>query len=485
MIILAISGCSPVAPALHDRAPEGESSRRSDERAAWQRIQSIELRGTARHWEPRQSFVAEGEPRFIGESAFTLRHDLSRGRASLRWKRGVVYPFAREYEYLQVVDTTSGEVRGIDSWYVVDPHAKRPMSSDHFAATWREIQQLSPLSYLRSASDDTAVTLDAATGLPALLRRHDVDMVEGDSTFDVELSEWQSEENVHVPRRVGYRLNGRTIAEFAIDSVALNPTDAPPTAPNQALVPSDAVAGGVPFEWVMRREAMGGYSERDSISQQHLERIGEGLLLVAGRTHNSLIVEMSDHLVVVDAPLDNAYSEWILREMGQRSTKPIRTLVLTHHHDDHSGGARAFVAAGAEVVVGAPNRAHFMRMFAAPHRLDSDALERNPTAARVTEVLDRRVLSDASRSIELVRIRNHHADGMLIAYLSRERLAFVADLWSPGRDALRSPVTFERHQDLVDAVRAEKLDVERVVGGHGGVGNFADLAKAVDAGPSD
>jgi glyoxylase-like metal-dependent hydrolase (beta-lactamase superfamily II) len=220
-----------------------------------------------------------------------------------------------------------------------------------------------------------------------------------------------------------------------------------------------------------------------------LQQLAEGIFLVAGRTHNALVVDMSDHLVVIDAPIDDAYGAWILKACHERfPLKPIKALVLTHHHNDHSGGARAFVAAGADILVGAGNRAHFERMFAAPHLLDRDTLQLAPKPAHVLEVVEPQTLKAGKgglRLLQLVPIANHHAKGMLVAYLPNERIAFVADLWSPERDKLRAPITFERHKDLVDALRAAKITPRLIVGGHGSVGNYAELATAVDAGPSE
>ena len=45
--------------------------------------------------------------------------------------------------------------------------------------------------------------------------------------------------------------------------------------------------------------------------------------------------------------------------------KPIKYLMLTHHHWDHANGARTFVAEGATIIVGKDNKAHFERMFSA------------------------------------------------------------------------------------------------------------------------
>lgn len=452
----------------------------------WQNVRSIELVGTMQSWEPGQSYEAEGPPRDVGSATFTLRDGGASGQASIAWSRHVKYPFARSYDYVSVVNTTRGEVRGLDSQYFETPPPPRAMSTDRLAATWRLIHQLSPLSYLTGRAPELEPVLDPATKLPVRLRAHDADSVQGDSTLDVVMNEWKPEGELLVPRSMSFMLNGQTLAEVTIERVRFNPSDAPAPPPQLSPIKSDANGGPVPYEWVLRREAMGGYSDDDSVSKQHLEQVAEGVFLVAGRTHNALVVDMTDHLVVIDAPLDEAYGQSILRTCHERfPLKPIKTLVLTHHHNDHSGGARAFVAAGVDVLVGSGNFQHFRRMFEAPHHLDHDALDRAPKPAHLTEVSESQTLKSGARSIQLVQVANHHAKGMLVAYLPVERIAFVADLWSPERDKLRAPLTFERHKDLVDALRAAKITPRRIVGGHGGVGNYAELATAVDAGPSE
>ena len=101
-----------------------------------------------------------------------------------------------------------------------------------------------------------------------------------------------------------------------------------------------------------------------------LVTLAEGVHLVRGvRTgFQHLVVETGNGLVVGDAPagwvelqqvpptdlvpglgvsgLSERFVDFLADSLPGR---PIRAVALTHHHDDHAGGARAFAAAGAEV----------------------------------------------------------------------------------------------------------------------------------------
>ncbi len=60
---------------------------------------------------------------------------------------------------------------------------------------------------------------------------------------------------------------------------------------------------------------------------------------------------LGDGVVAVDAGTDAATGQAILKQIAETTgNKPVRAVVLTHSHADHSGGARAFVAAGARVI---------------------------------------------------------------------------------------------------------------------------------------
>ena len=185
---------------------------------------------------------------------------------------------------------------------------------------------------------------------------------------------------------------------------------------------------------------------------------------------------MAAELVVFDSPVGEVQSKFTLDALKAKyPSKPVKLLVLTHHHMDHTGGARTFVAQGASVLVGKGNGAHFEKVFAAPHRVDGDSLEKSPRKPGIEEIADRKVLDDGTRKVEILRIDNPHADGLLIAYVPDAKIGFVVDIWSPGRDKLGDKPT-PGQAALVAAVARLSSTPERFAGGHGSVADYAPLA---------
>ena len=77
-----------------------------------------------------------------------------------------------------------------------------------------------------------------------------------------------------------------------------------------------------------------------------LEKIADGVWFLTGGAPLSVLVEFSDHVVIIEAPQDAARSEATIAVRRAMPSKPIRYVVNTHHRFDHSGGLRGYVAEG-------------------------------------------------------------------------------------------------------------------------------------------
>ena len=102
-----------------------------------------------------------------------------------------------------------------------------------------------------------------------------------------------------------------------------------------------------------------------------------------GGTANNLIVAMKDHLVIFDAPYGEQQSRWVIdAAKAKYPGKPIKYLVLTHHHMDHTGGMRTYVAEGATVVVPQGAQGLFRQGCARRRTPSRPTLSRRPATRR-------------------------------------------------------------------------------------------------------
>ena len=92
----------------------------------------------------------------------------------------------------------------------------------------------------------------------------------------------------------------------------------------------------------------------DSVAQAAVkvqaDKVADGVWYLTGGTHHSVLVEMSDHLIVIEGPQNDARAVAVIEEAKKLvPNKPIKYVVNTHKHFDHAGGLAAFAADGAIV----------------------------------------------------------------------------------------------------------------------------------------
>jgi glyoxylase-like metal-dependent hydrolase (beta-lactamase superfamily II) len=480
-------------------------------------VKTISAKGTSKQWEPEQSDVPGGEMRFANESSFDAVLDRTRRAARYDYEKKFAYPAPRTYKYSEIVTPDAGYVLGIDSTArnaqntQMNPPA-HAMSSVRLATTQRETMrgtasglllnmrnnpdQVQPapdvvvggVAYPAVSFGPYIVAFDAQTGLPARVRTLDYDNVWGDVNYDLVYSQWRDFGGIKIPMHRNYELNGRVIAETTLMELSINPPvdsakfDVP--AAVRANAPKPAT-GNVPYQWVLRRQFIGTYLDSENLSYDsraaggglRLQELAPGVQHVVGGSHNNLLVEMNSYLVVVDAPVTDAQSNWVIdAARAKYPGKPIRYLVLTHHHMDHAGGVRAYAAQGATLVVGQGAGEHFRKVLAAPFTRNPDLRPTDLGRTPVIEVADKYVISDGRREVAAYRIDNPHAKAYLIGYVPDAKLGYVTDLWSPGRDPLPAKIT-PPLAAVVAGVKKHGIEPARFAGGHGSTGDFAPLQK--------
>ena len=294
----------------------------------------------------------------------------------------------------------------------------------------------------------------AWVGTDGLISRIDSTMphpVLGDMDVTTRYSDWRDAgSGVKFPMRIRQTQGGFEVLDFAVQSVQVNP----------------AVDIAVP-------DNVRNFAERVAS-----EKVADGVWFLGGGSHNSVAIEMSNHVVLVESPLYDGRAAAVFAEVARLVPgKPIRTVINSHHHFDHAGGLRAAAAEGAGLVTSSLAKPYFERVFANPNRIAPDKLAKSGRSAAIVGVDGRLALNDGARRIEIHEMQGSvHSVGFMLIYLPAERLLIEADAYTPGAPgSAPPPVVNANNQNLVDNIDRLQLKVDRILPLHGRVVPMSEL----------
>ena len=320
----------------------------------------------------------------------------------------------------------------------------------------------------KDGGDEFRVYLDAKSHLPAQTDILEDDPLEGDSSYLLRYADWRKVDQIVMPFSLRYELNGRALQEEQIKSVQNNvafvtdPFNVP-----QAIRTEKTDVTPIASQWILRRVA-GNVSYQDLGRAPSIEwtQLANGVHKIGGSSHATIVVEMRDHLIAVEGPLYEARTAPVVKAIKERFPgKAIRYVIPTHHHLDHFGGIRAFMAEGAIVVSPFSARDFYSRVAKAPHTRQPDSLEK----ARTSVVIESfgggpRVLTDGTRQVEIYPLPTSHAEDLVVVYLPAEKIDIEADHISPRNGQVRAAPAVK---EFIAGLDQLNLDVATIVGIHG------------------
>jgi glyoxylase-like metal-dependent hydrolase (beta-lactamase superfamily II) len=181
-------------------------------------------------------------------------------------------------------------------------------------------------------------------------------------------------------------------------------------------------------------------------------------------------VEFADNIAVIEAPLSEERSLAVMAEAHKLvPDKPIRYLLTTHHHFDHTGGLRTYAAEGVTIVTHASNVPYFEKMLMAPATVMPDAQSKAMKAPMFQAVSDTFELTDGRQKIEMYATDGDtHTNEYTLIYLPGPRILVEADAYSPGpADAPVPPMPPPNAVKLADEIARLKLNVATIAPIHG------------------
>ena len=198
------------------------------------------------------------------------------------------------------------------------------------------------------------------------------------------------------------------------------------------------------------------------------------------------MVEFDDFVAVFEAPGNEQRSLAVIETIAKLAPgKPIRWLVSSHPHFDHIGGLRTYLHIGATIVAHAKNIPFLNRdvLSYEPRTVAPDIVSRWPPT-EVSEgynyeaVQENYVITDNERILRVYYVQPlRHVEGMLMAYLPAERIAFQADLFDTHEPPKAGAAAGDAQP--CDQVERMQLDVETLAPVHGPPVPWSDFEAAL------
>jgi len=505
MLLSACSAATPTGPEAA-RALIEESAAAMGGWAALDAVKSLELLTGGGDWEPMQAVEPDGEARAINTFGQSVVADFEKNRFRLTFDAIRVYPNRSPVKFAEVIDGDTGMLESLDANGKV---VRERLHPSRLAARLRDLRRL-PIRLLHTAKNAPELTrledkidgkmrlhilrykdgnlpvelqLDSFNKLPMRVIYTEDDPIYGDTLNELAFQDWRDYQGIRLPQMQAVFLNGNKIREERVRTLIQNPKydEASMVIPEE--IRSQPENGErIVSQWPLRRVVMGvGYQDFGRAQKVEFVEVSKGVYHVKGSSHHSMAIEMKDHLIVVEAPLYEERSAAVLKALEEKFPgKPVKYVVVTHFHIDHSGGIRAYAAKGATIVAHESIVPFLKTVLSRPKTIRPDSLAKaGNLTPNIEAVNDTKSLTDGERTVELREIPNPHVKGMLVAFLPAEKLLFVSDLFTPG-----TPIDAGNTDGIANAnalhtaLTTAKLSVDRVVGGHGDIARFQELGKA-------
>jgi cyclase len=185
---------------------------------------------------------------------------------------------------------------------------------------------------------------------------------------------------------------------------------------------------------------------------------------LVGYGGNASVFLTDDGVILIDSKSDREHDD-LVAKVKSLTDKPIKYVVLTHNHADHSGGVPKLKVMGATVVISAADRDNMMR-------------SKQPGAPDFG-FMGRANFSLGGKEMQLYQFRGH-TRGDTVVYLPADRVMIVGDLLTTA-ETIPMIVNYPDGGSWTDWTISMndilKMDFDTAIPGHGPMVTKAQVAE--------
>jgi len=196
-----------------------------------------------------------------------------------------------------------------------------------------------------------------------------------------------------------------------------------------------------------------------------IEKVKDDLYVIIGNGGNVGVLVTDEGVVLVDDKFEQDY-EAIIQQVKSVTNQPVKYVINTHHHGDHTGGNKRFIAM-AEIISHKNSRANIV----ASNQGNASPLQ----PARIV-FTDETSVFLGGKEVQARYFGRGHTNGDIVVYFPAQRVLHMGDLMAGATPLIdyNGGGSLIEWTKTVDAAMAA-FDIDTVIPGHGTVTNRAGL----------
>lgn len=195
---------------------------------------------------------------------------------------------------------------------------------------------------------------------------------------------------------------------------------------------------------------------------------------------NAGIIIGKDSIVAVDSLISAREAKRFIKDIRKISKKPIKFLINTHYHFDHTLGNSEFAKLGTVIISNENDQANMqkagegMLQYAKQSGLTDQDLKGTKLAYPTLTFKDRATLDLGDKQVEILYLGPSHTTGSVLVYVPQEKVLFSGDILFTDFHPFLGEANIEGWIKALDYLTA--MDVDKIIPGHGPVSNKKDVA---------